>query len=377
MAGMRFRVVYGGGGEDEGDVVIGAYLDPGPGAQWDQSEGTFTVKGWIIADGGTIAGWDINATQISKAGITLDSAYNRLRVSNGSNFVDISPAGILGHDSTLGDVFKLPTNGSAPEFSSGVIKECEYQLYTAGIIRTNANPASTGGLIINNTSITGYDSSGGIRLKAVYNGADEGDFLAGNYDGGKGIKYDQSANTFDVRGGFTTSTGSVKRFELSATDNEAHFYGDQGNGSIVELASIGIKPSGSDYTIGLFGNQNTGNSRIALSGLAKIQDAIQGFSDSGSGVHGYSESSIGVLGESNSYDAVRGSSTDGIGVSGLSTNSYGGYFLGGLAPLRLVPSVSASAPTHSAGAGSLWLTSACVLYVNTNGSTTWQKVGAQ
>jgi hypothetical protein len=374
--GITFQCDYSGGVND-GDVSMGDYLQGGPGCQWDQSEGTFTVKGWIITDGGTIAGWNIGATQISKAGIVFDSAYNRIRVSYGSNYVDMSPSGVIGHDSMLGDTFKLPTNGAAPEFSSGKIKECEYQLYTSGIIKTADNPASTGGLLINPTSLTGYNSSGAIRFQAIYGGTDQGDFQAGDYANGKGIKYDQSANTFDVRGGFTTSTGSVKRFELSASDNEAHFYGDQGNGSIVELASIGIKPTEGDYSIGLFGNQNAGNSRIALVGLAKVQDAIQGFSDSGGGVHGYSESSIGVLGESNSYDGVRGSSTDGIGVSGLSTNSYGGYFLGGLAPLRLVPSVSASAPTHTAGAGSLWLTSACVLYVNTNGGTTWQKVGAQ
>lgn len=47
------------------------------------------------------------------------------------------------------------------------------------------------------------------------------------------------------------------------------------------------------------------------------------------------------------------------------------------APLVLVPSSSSSAPTHSALLGSLWVTSTGVLYINTSGSTTWQKVGAQ
>jgi hypothetical protein len=46
-------------------------------------------------------------------------------------------------------------------------------------------------------------------------------------------------------------------------------------------------------------------------------------------------------------------------------------------PLCLVPSTSASAPSHIANKGTFWVTSAGILYINTSGSTTWQKVGAQ
>jgi hypothetical protein len=46
-------------------------------------------------------------------------------------------------------------------------------------------------------------------------------------------------------------------------------------------------------------------------------------------------------------------------------------------PLNLLPSSSASAPSHSADKGTLWVTSSGVLYINTSGSTTWGKVGAQ
>jgi hypothetical protein len=47
------------------------------------------------------------------------------------------------------------------------------------------------------------------------------------------------------------------------------------------------------------------------------------------------------------------------------------------APLIIEPSSSAAAPTHSAFKGALWVTSAGVLYINSSGSTTWTKVGAQ
>ena len=47
------------------------------------------------------------------------------------------------------------------------------------------------------------------------------------------------------------------------------------------------------------------------------------------------------------------------------------------APLRIEPSAYPEVPTHSADIGALWVTSAGVLYINTSGSTTWTKVGAQ
>lgn len=47
------------------------------------------------------------------------------------------------------------------------------------------------------------------------------------------------------------------------------------------------------------------------------------------------------------------------------------------APIVVAPNVSADAPTHSAGKGTLYSTSAGVLYINTDGGTTWDKVGGQ
>jgi hypothetical protein len=70
--------------------------------------------------------------------------------------------------------------------------------------------------------------------------------------------------------------------------------------------------------------------------------------------------------------------TDGLGIeSNGGTSGYGGVFLGGKGQIRLYPAASASAPTHSATKGTLWMTNNAVLYVNTDGSTTWAKVGAQ
>jgi len=59
------------------------------------------------------------------------------------------------------------------------------------------------------------------------------------------------------------------------------------------------------------------------------------------------------------------------------TYCYGVWAHGGTAPIVLDPALSASAPSHAALKGSLFVTSAGVLYINTNGSTTWKKVADQ
>jgi hypothetical protein len=90
---------------------------------------------------------------------------------------------------------------------------------------------------------------------------------------------------------------------------------------------------------------------------------------------------IGARFQSTGGDGILGYSyaTDHFGVIGacITGQGYGGKFAGDKGPLVLIPSSSASAPTHSALCGTLWVTVSGVLYINTDGMTTWAKVGAQ
>lgn len=218
----------------------------------------------------------------------------------------------------------------------------------------------------------------------------------------------------------TASSG--KRIELNpALDNELHFYGDRGDTTVEELATIGINTSGGDSVIGLFGSANA--TRVAVKGISSsTYTAIGGTSSTGNGVEGSTSSTSSLYGGVYGYNdgggansvAVRGfcdAAGAGIAIygSGGDTGVYGSGdtgvigapSIGGIgvygdakfdttygivaeashatsyAPLRIVPDASASAPTHTAGKGALWVTSGGVLYINTNGSTTWAKVGAQ
>lgn len=67
-------------------------------------------------------------------------------------------------------------------------------------------------------------------------------------------------------------------------------------------------------------------------------------------------------------------STKTVGTNYLSISADGLSFKG---TIVVPPSASALAPTHSANLGTLWATSAGILYINIDNATAWQKVGAQ
>jgi hypothetical protein len=61
------------------------------------------------------------------------------------------------------------------------------------------------------------------------------------------------------------------------------FYGDRGDGTIEELAAIGINTSGADTVIGFFGSGNSGNSRVGLLGKSYSSVGVAGTSSKSTG----------------------------------------------------------------------------------------------
>jgi len=105
----------------------------------------------ITADEINIA--DLYTTNATVNGVLTLDAGKLIAVDSG-NSVTIDANGITGVSSVLGPTFDLPTDGSAPTFASGTIKEVTFEMYTSGVIRTSNN-ALTGdaGVLINNTGI--------------------------------------------------------------------------------------------------------------------------------------------------------------------------------------------------------------------------------
>jgi hypothetical protein len=338
----------------------------------------------------------ININDINKniSGWTVDSGklYNANSYISSASFIAFGNA----PPTTYGN-----NTGVWMGWTAGVTAKAQLSLYTDAnhflqfdgdkpIIKSDYfSLAADGKLTVTEASVRGSlnadDISAGIlsartiqtagtRLTAALSGGESTVYVADTSlfpSSGSGYIYDSTVDVFTYTGKTGTTLtgcsgvlahvtglavgGQFKRTIVSSLDNETHFYGDRGDGTVEELASIGIKSDGGDTIIGKFGSSSSGNSRRAVDGRAYDAIAVYGYSVNSHGLHGASGFDTGVFG-------------DGV---------YGAKFSGSTAPLQLVPSASASAPTHSAIAGSVYLTSACVLYVNVDGSTTWQKVGAQ
>lgn len=131
----------------------------------DADTGDVFSTGELTADSGTIGGWSITATTIEKGDVVIDSANERIQVGpSSSTFVRMDADGIIGVDSVLGTTFLLPTDGSAPEFSSGIIRETVFELYTASVIKTSDDPSATGGVLMNDVGIKGYNGAGALKF---------------------------------------------------------------------------------------------------------------------------------------------------------------------------------------------------------------------
>jgi hypothetical protein len=188
--------------------------------------------------------WDTTGNITSTGNIELTAGYLRASGTTG-NYTSIAAAGITAVSASLGTTVNIPSSGAAPTFSSGTLKEMVYEIYTSGVIRTNADPAANGGMIINNVEMKGYNSAGTLLYKSVWDGTDEGDFYAGNYAGGaSGISYDHSAGTMAIDADLRIRAG-----------HDIYLYGDDSNpGTITFLGSsyqvqFGMNATGKSFLI--------------------------------------------------------------------------------------------------------------------------------
>jgi hypothetical protein len=197
-------------------------------------------------------------------------------------------------------------------------------------------------------------------------------------------------NAGTLTGRTVRTAASGERFEVSADSDRAVFY--DANGDVAITIGTGATGLGQN-ALAVIGAGNTTANLVGLYAYSYNSVGVQGGSGDGNGVSGYSDStySYGVYGTSSENFGVCGRGKKGGIYGGSATDPsnpcYGGVFEGSdyiqnmttytdKAPIRLMPSMSASAPTHSADVGALWVTSAGVLYICT-GTTNWTKVGAQ
>lgn len=137
-----------------------------------------TPAGVLTATSGIIGGTTIGASTLTGGTIQTAASGNR---------VVMDSSGITGTDTVLGTTFTLPTDGSAPTFSSGIINKTTYNIDTSSVLRTSATAldgsASSAGVLINNT---GFYAGGAnqdttdanVRIKSDGTASFSGDLIA-------------------------------------------------------------------------------------------------------------------------------------------------------------------------------------------------------
>lgn len=207
-----------------------------------------TVRGNVYATGGTIGGFTITSNKLY-GGIIQTSAS----AGEGVNSVIMDSDGIRGYSALLGQVFDLPTDGSAPQFTAGVIEQTIIEVNTNAVIRTSSTvgdgSANSYGILINNTGIYGCAANQSLAqanfrvIAATGNAYFKGEIYATSGDiGGVTISASQLTGGkiigATLRGGIIENSDSIPRVRIdteglsyqvsSSTGKYAEFKYDDG-----------------------------------------------------------------------------------------------------------------------------------------------------
>lgn len=194
----------------------------------------------------------------------------------GANGFILDAAGLRGYDTVLGETFNLPTDGSAPTFSSGIIRSTIFELYTAAIIRTSATvgdgSASSAGLLMNNTGIYGCKANQLLANANVKILAD-GTF---SFTGDTNNQISWNGTTLAVKGSITlTNTISADSITDGST-NKAY--------TGTEKTKLGTVASNADVTLtAINGGLTVTGGGITLSAAGKFCGGKSTFADSNVG----------------------------------------------------------------------------------------------
>jgi len=234
-----------------------------------------TITGSITATSGLLGGWSVTASTIedSAGRVILDHTNARIRVQNvaGTNHVTLDANGITGIDSVLGTTFNIPTDGTAPTFSSGIINSTVFNITTAGILETSAGAGNgtTAGVRINDTGVKGWDNTSttpNFTLDATDGSITAISGLIGNWSISSGALFSGSGATTV---GLVSTSGTIRIYAGSNTPSSAPFRVDQDGSFVATNATItGTITS----TSGTIGNWTIGATTLA-NGTNIILDA--------------------------------------------------------------------------------------------------------
>ena len=213
-------------------------------------------RGYIYASGGTIGGFTITATKLY-GGIIQTGAT----VGSGSNGVIMDSSGLRGYSSTLGEVFNLPTDGSAPTFSSGIIQSTVFEINTNSILRTSETvgdgSADSAGILINNTGLYGCEANQDLadaNIKVLIDGTVvvKANIKGGQTDYNTGIGYFLGLSSGDYKLSIGNPSGNYLTWDGSYLKIKGSF--DVGSGGLINnssytVANLPIAPSSIGFNV--------------------------------------------------------------------------------------------------------------------------------
>jgi len=131
----------------------------------------------------------------------------------------------------------------------------------------------------------------------------------------------------------------AKGIVIDAETNEIRFYGDRGDGTTEELASIGLNSLAGDVFVGIFGSANC--TRGPIKAFSKDFAAIQAQSSgTGDAISGDA---------SGTANGLQGHANSGFAVSGFCTSGNGGAFFGNATRGNIIlPNIGSSFPSDKA-----------------------------
>jgi len=164
--------------------------------------GTFTVIDWASSGTTTIDGGNITANTITTTQLNFTPATSTDIIAT----INASSEGIA----ITGD--RISITGST-DFASGY-DPTDKVAELGGQYNSAASGARVRIFPDANTGILVTDGTNDV-FKTLVGGTDVGDVIIGDYSGGKGAKWDNSASTFDIQGTLTACTvGSGKTLEV-------------------------------------------------------------------------------------------------------------------------------------------------------------------
>jgi hypothetical protein len=160
--------------------------------------------------------------------------FNSVGVGTGSKVFRADPSGIwLGAAEFASAPFRVDMQGNATLNSvtvSGYVED------VAGTYTSASSGARVQLLPDFNTGILAYNSSNAKVFEVLVGGTNSGDVTLGNYGGGTGMFWDNSASTFTIKGDMTAGTITGVTFQTASSGSRVVI---SAGGSKIEIKDSG------------------------------------------------------------------------------------------------------------------------------------------